>query len=72
VSELPDALRQSLPAFTVSVALYSEDAASRMARINDQVVREGQQLSAGLRVEEITRDSIILSYQNYRFRVGLK
>jgi general secretion pathway protein B len=72
VGELPEALRQNLPAFTISVALYSEDAASRMVRINDQVVREGQYLSAGLRLEEITRDSVILNYQNYRFRVGLK
>lgn len=72
VSELPEPLRQTLPTFTISVALYSEDAASRMVRINDQVMREGQYLSAGLRLEEITRDSVILSYQNYRFRVALK
>ncbi len=72
VSELPEPLRQSLPPFVVSVALYAEEPESRMVRINDYVLREGQFLAPGLRLDQIGRDSLIMSYQNYRFRVGIK
>ncbi len=70
LKELPQSIQQSLPAFTISVYLYSQDPASRMVRINGQTMREGQTLSEGLRLEEITSDAVVFSFQNYRFRVG--
>jgi general secretion pathway protein B len=72
LNELPSPIQQSLPTFNISVSLYSADPASRMAKINGQVMKEGQFLSAGLKLEEIIPDGVILSYQNYRFRVGLR
>jgi general secretion pathway protein B len=72
LNELPSSIQQSLPAFNISVSLYSDDPASRMAKINGQVMKEGQFLTAGLKLEEITKDGVIFSYQNYRFRVGLR
>ena len=72
LNELPLSIQQSLPTFTISVSLYSDDPASRMAKINDQVMKEGQYLTAGLKLEEIIQDGVILSYQNYRFRVRLR
>jgi general secretion pathway protein B len=72
LNELPLSIQQSLPTFAISVSLYSDDPASRMAKINGQVMKEGQYLTAGLKLEEIIPDGVILSYQNYRFRVGLR
>jgi hypothetical protein len=43
-----------------------------MARINGSMIREGEYLTAGLKLEEITPDGVIFSYQNYRFHVGPK
>jgi len=70
--ELPSAIRRDLPAFSVSALLYSSDPDSRMVRINDQMMHEGQDLAAGIKLEEIARDGIILRYQKYRFYVAVK
>lgn len=72
LKDLPLSIQQSLPAFIISVAVYSNDPTSRMVKINGQLMREGQYLTAGLKLEEITPEGVIFSYQNYRFRVGLK
>lgn len=72
ISELPQSIQQKLPAFAISTFLYSEDPNSRMVRINGQMVREGQYMSAGLKLEEIIQNGMIFSYQNFRFQVGLK
>ncbi len=72
VMELPTPIQQGLPAFAISAHIYSNDPASRMVKINGQMMREGQDLAAGLKLDEITPNGVIFSYQNYRFRVGLK
>lgn len=72
MGELPSSIQQNLPTFKVSVFIYSDNPASRMVKINDQMLQEGQYLAEGLKLEEITPDEVIFSYQNYRFRVGLK
>lgn len=70
--ELPSAIRHGLPAFSVSALLYSSNPDSRMVRINEQMMHEGQDLAAGVKLEEIARDGIILRYQKYRFYVAVK
>ena len=72
LKDLPLSIQQSLPAFTISVSVYSNDPDSRMIKINGQRLQESQYLTAGLKLEEITRDGAIFSYQNYRFRVGIR
>ncbi|MFZ3136675.1 MAG: general secretion pathway protein GspB [Thermodesulfovibrionales bacterium] len=72
MSELPQSIQQKLPDFAISTFLYSGDPSSRSVRINGQMIREGQYLSAGLKLEEIIQNGMIFSYQNYRFQVGLK
>ncbi len=72
LQELPSAIRQNLPAFSVSALLYSGNPDSRMVRINEQMMHEGQDLIAGVKLEEIARDGIILRYQKYRFYVAVK
>lgn len=72
LNELPSSIQRGLPAFSISAHIYSDDPASRMVRINGQMVREGQILTADLKLEKITADGVTLSYHNYRFHVGLK
>ncbi len=72
LKDLPLSVQQSLPAFSISAFVYSIDPTIRMVKINGQAMREGQDLIAGLKVEEIIPDGVIFSYQNYRFRIGLK
>lgn len=72
LKDLPLSIQQSLPTFTISVSVYSNDPDSRMIKINGQRLQEGQYLIAGLKLDEITRDGAIFSYQNYRFRLGLR
>jgi general secretion pathway protein B len=72
LKELPSSVRQNLPDFSISVHIHAANPESRMVRINDHTLREGQELSGGIRLEEITHDGVILNYQKYRFHVGLK
>ena len=60
-----------MPEFKVSGHAYGPDPGSRVARINDQIVQEGQSLAPGLRVEEITPNGVVLGYQGYHFQIGI-
>lgn len=70
--ELPSSFQQKLPPFSISVHIYSEEPASRFIKINGVSLREGQDLTHGLRVHEITKDGVIFHYQKYLFFIGLK
>lgn len=72
LSDLPPSLREELPEFSVSVFLYSPDPESRMIRVNGKTLREGQELVAGLRLEEITEDAAVFSHETRRFTLKLQ
>lgn len=71
-NELPASIQKELPDFNISMSIYSESPTSRMVKINTEMLHEGQFLSPGLRLEEITQDGVIMSYKEYHFRVGLR
>lgn len=72
LNELPPNIRSSLPEFKVSGHAYSAEKQTRVARVNDKILQEGQDLSPGLKVEEIIPNGIIFLYQGYRFRVPIE
>ncbi|MEW6585204.1 MAG: general secretion pathway protein GspB [Nitrospirota bacterium] len=72
VAELPEAIRKSLPPLSLTIAFYSDDPASRVARIDGQTVREGEYLASGLLLESITPQEVIFSFKGYRFRIRMK
>lgn len=72
LKELPDPLRKTLPDFSISAFLYSATPSSRMVRINGQMLHEGEELSPGLQLEEITPDGVIMSCRTYRFSIGVR
>jgi general secretion pathway protein B len=71
ISELPPAVRGVLPEFRISGHAYSPDPETRVARINEKILQEGQELAPGLRVNEIVPDGVIFAFQGYLLKVGL-
>jgi general secretion pathway protein B len=72
LNELPPTIRSALPEFKVSGHAYTPEPQTRVVRINEKILQEGQDLSPGLKVEEIVQGGIILSYEGYRFRINIK
>jgi general secretion pathway protein B len=72
VSELPPAIQQAIPRMSISVHAYSPKLQDRVVMINNRMMREGQDLAPGLRLEQITPDGMIFSFSGYRFRRGLQ
>ena len=72
MDELPPSIRQELPKTMFSVHAYSGNPANRLVGIGSRILREGDDVVPGLKLEEITPDGMILSYKGYRFRRGVK
>jgi len=71
INELPDAVRNSLPAMTFSFHVYSESPEQRTIIINDRRVREGDEISAGLKLQGITQDGVILLFEQHRIHISV-
>ncbi|MEF9438437.1 MAG: general secretion pathway protein GspB [Candidatus Mariimomonas ferrooxydans] len=69
IDKLPSSVREGLPNMSISGHIYSNKPASRIVAINSQVLREGEDIAAGLKLEEITPTGVILSYKGLRFRI---
>lgn len=57
---------------TISVHAYSVNPANRLVGINNRMLREGEYLVPGLKLEQITPDGMIFGYKEYSFRRGVK
>ncbi len=68
-SQLPDNVRNELPEITINAHIYSDNRSARIANINGYITREGDKVSAGLIVDEITTSGIIFRFKEYRFRM---
>jgi general secretion pathway protein B len=71
MAELPTAIRQEIPAMSIPVHSYSDTPQERIVGINDQLLREGEYLAPGLKLERIAPDGVVFSYKKYLFRHGL-
>lgn len=69
--ELPFSLRSQLPDLKYSGHVFSENPALRMILINTTVVREGEQVTADLKLVEITPTGLIMEFQNSPYRLDL-
>ena len=70
--ELPASVQKGLPDFNITVSIYSDNPAARLIKVNGETLREGESLSSGLKLEEILQNGAVMSYQNYRFHIGLR
>jgi len=71
LSDLPVSVQQSLPSINIEGHIYDDHPAKRMVIINGNIHREKQAIGNGLRLEEITPDGVILSYQGNVFHMGV-
>jgi len=72
MAELPLALQQELPPMTISVHAYSGSPGDRLIGINDRMLREGDYVAPGLKLEQITPEGMVFGYKGYSFRRGVK
>lgn len=70
VAELPAALKKEAQKITIAGFAYAADPNDRMAIINDRALREGDEVAAGLRIEQISGDGVVFSLKGYRFHKG--
>ena len=69
--ELPAALQKEIgDKVVISGFSSSGEGTERLAIINDRVRRAGDDVVAGMKLETIQQDSVILNYKGYRFRTG--
>lgn len=71
MTELPLAIQQEIPKMLISGHAYSTLPKERIVGINDRLLQEGEYLSPGLRLEQITADGLVFSYKKYLFRHSL-
>lgn len=70
LSELPDALRQQVPALAISGAVFAANPAQRMLIVNNQVVTQGSTVAPEVTLLEIQMRHSVFSVQGQRFRLA--
>jgi general secretion pathway protein B len=70
--ELPPAVRQNLPDIAIAFHQYSNTPGERRVMINNIVLRQGDWVAPGLRLEQITAQGVVLSSQGIQFLHSLK
>lgn len=68
--ELPAALQKEIAGTVVISGFSSSGDTERLVIINDRVRRAGDDVVAGMTLESIQADGVILSYKGYRFHSG--
>lgn len=69
--DVPASLQGEVTGLSLSFLVYSDNAAERMVSINGKMMREGQEITKDLKLDEITPNGVILNYQGYRFHKNL-
>lgn len=57
-----------IPDITITVHAFAPERGERLAGINGRLLREGEEVSPGLRLERITEEGVILNFKGHRFR----
>jgi general secretion pathway protein B len=71
LSELPLAIQQEIPDMKIQLHSYSNKSVNSIVSINSRMMKEGDSLAPGLKLEQITPDGVIFSYKGYRFQRGI-
>jgi len=66
--ELPADIRGALPAVTFGGYAGVDEAGMPVAFINARLVKQGEELSPGVRLERVGADGVVLGYRGHRFR----
>lgn len=71
VDELPEDVRNNLPAMTFSFHVFSSTPQQRTIIINNRRLREGEEVSAGLTLQQITEDGVVLLFEQHRIHISV-
>lgn len=71
VDQLPEDVRNNLPAMTFSFHVFSTNPQQRTIIINNRRMREGDEINAGLQLQQITEDGVILRYAQHRIHISV-
>lgn len=72
LNELPPTIQREIPAITIAFHAYSSKPGERRVMINGNMAKEGELLAAGVSLEQITPDGVILGYKGLRFQQGVR
>ena len=68
--QLPGSIRNSIPTLKMMLHAYNrEDSSASMVQLNGQILREGDSVTAQIKLQQITAEGIVLRYDGYRFLV---
>jgi len=68
--KLPAEMQKQMREMAFTAHIYSSDPAARFIRVSGRTLREGDLLSAQLKLQQIARDGIVLSYGGDKFWFG--
>lgn len=68
---LPSAVQRQLRELGINAHVYSADSNLRFIRASGRSLREGDRLSAELRLQQITRDGMVFTYQDGKYWMRL-
>ena len=71
LAELPLMIQQEIPVMTIQIHSFSSKPENSIVSINSRLMKEGEALTPGLKLEQITPDGVIFSYKGYRFEHGI-
>ena len=69
--QLPDPVQTAIPALTFSFHVYSESPERRTIIINKRRVKEGDRINEKLLLEEITKDGVVMRWEQHRFYISV-
>lgn len=64
--QMPAEWRAAVPELSINLMAYSQDPSERLVYIKGQRYTEGELVESKLKIEKITREGVILSYQGRR------
>jgi general secretion pathway protein B len=70
IADLPEDVKRDLPPITFAGHVYSSSKSQRSVMLNGKKMREGEEVTQGLVLEQITVDGVVLRAQGYRFKLG--
>ena len=71
MSELPLSVRQRLPDLTISGHFYNSRPSSRIVTVGGRTLHEGDAAAPGVKIERITADGAVFSFEGYSFQRGI-
>ena len=71
LEQLPPEVRRDVPKISATGYVYSADTGVRVVNINERSLQEGDELMAGLKLEQIAPDHVLFRFRGYRFRIEM-